>query len=75
MVFFFPVLFFYLLPLYTHTHTHVTFLPLFPYVYYTFFVVDGHATFLALVFSLSFCVEVGFTPVDAGHCHNMTLQY
>ena len=28
-----------------------------------------------LVFSLSFCVEVGFTHVDAGHCHNMTFQY
>ena len=57
------------------THT-LHFLPLFPHVCYTFFVVDGHATFfLAFVFSLSFCVEVGFTHVDAGHCHNMTLQY
>ena len=31
--------------------------------------------FFVLVFSLSFCVEVGFTHVDAGHCHNMTFQY
>ena len=54
------------------THT-LHFLPLFPHVYYTFFVVDGHATFfLAFVFSLPFCVEVGFTHIDAGHCHNMT---
>ena len=34
-----------------------------------------HFFLLVLVFSLSFCVEVGFTHVDAGHCHNMTFQY
>ena len=59
----------------TH-NTRYTFFHYFHMCTIHFFGVDGHATFfLAFVFSLSFCVEVGFTHVDAGHCHNMTLQY
>ena len=62
---------------YTHIYTHTLTLSLFPHVYYTFFVVDSpwNIFLLVFVFSLSFCVEVGFTHVDAGHCHNMTFQY
>ena len=60
-----------------HTYTHT--LSLFPHVCTVHFLLwIAHGTFfffLVFVFSLSFCVEVGFTHVDAGHCHNMTFQY